>query len=108
MSDFCFSRPMLTRILAQAELMDRMMACLGVDPATAARADCGNAWYEARTRCIGCTSARQCRAWLSAAEMGAFPGPAEFCCNAAFLRDCCQRAPLPARAEHRRHVLADG
>jgi hypothetical protein len=39
MSDFCYSRPMLNRVLQQAALMDRMMARLGVDFATAARLD---------------------------------------------------------------------
>ena len=56
MSDFCYSRPMLKRVLKQAELMDRMRERLGVGAATAARLDKGTAWYEARTRCIACHS----------------------------------------------------
>ena len=65
MTDFCFSRPMLERVLHHAELMDRMMERVGVNAAVAARVDRGMAWYEARTRCIGCSSERQCRDWLA-------------------------------------------
>ena len=32
MSDFCYGRPMLNRIFRQAELMDRVMERLGIDP----------------------------------------------------------------------------
>jgi hypothetical protein len=53
--------PMLSRALHQAELMDRMMECLGVDPATAARLENGMAWYDARSQCIGCHSERRRR-----------------------------------------------
>jgi hypothetical protein len=42
-SDFCYSRPMLDRVMRQAELMDRMMGHVGVDPAPAARLDKGMA-----------------------------------------------------------------
>ena len=56
MSDFCYSRPMLNRVLQQAELMDRMMERLGLDLAAAARLENGTVWYEARTRCIACHS----------------------------------------------------
>ena len=45
MRDFCYSRPMLNRVLQHAELMDRMMERLGVDPAAAARLENGMAWY---------------------------------------------------------------
>jgi hypothetical protein len=31
-TDFCYTRPMMQRVLQQAELMDRMMHCIGVEP----------------------------------------------------------------------------
>ena len=86
MGDFCYGQPMLERIFRQAERMDRMMQRVGVNPATAARADRGTAWYEARTRCIACGNERQCRIRLE----GALPSAVqpEFCPNAEFFRSC--------------------
>lgn len=86
MSGLCFSRPMLQRILDHTDLMDRMLQRVGVDPAAAVRADQGMAWYEARSRCIGCLRERDCRNWLRGAE-NAVEAP-EFCLNARFLRRC--------------------
>jgi hypothetical protein len=88
MSDFCYSRPMLNRVLQQAELMDRTMERLGVDPATAARLEKGMAWYEARCQCIACQSERQCQEWLKRAPAAPPYGPPEFCGNSAFFRRC--------------------
>ena len=51
MSDFCLTRPMLARVLRQADLLDQVMQRLGVDPVAAARVDNGIAFYEARTKC---------------------------------------------------------
>ncbi len=110
MSDLLFSRPMLRRILAQAELMDRMLQRLGVDEAALARLDGGMGLYEARTRCLACRNERECRAWLEGWTSPA--DPSEFCPNAAFFGRCRQVAstaicfgrdespfPVPARAE---------
>jgi hypothetical protein len=78
MSDFCYSRPMLHRVLQQAEPMDRMMERLGVDLATAARLEKGMAWYEARCQCIACHSERQCQEWLKRAPAEPPDGPPDF------------------------------
>jgi hypothetical protein len=86
MTDFCYSRPMLNRILRHAELMDRMMERVGVNSAVAARLDRGMAWYEARTRCVACSNERQCRDWLGSAETGSCANPPAFCHNAKFFR----------------------
>jgi hypothetical protein len=91
MSDFCYSRPMLDRVFQQAELMDRMMARVGVDPALAARVDSGMAWYEARTGCIACCHEPACRQWLEKAA--AVPAPPEFCANTEFFRSCLESDP---------------
>ena len=95
MSDFCYSRPMLHRVLQQAELMDRMMQRLGVDLATAARLENGMAWYEARCQCIACHSERQCQEWLKRAPAVPSDGPPEFCGNSVFFRRCEPSAPDP-------------
>ena len=86
MSDFCYTRPMFDRVFRQAELMDRMMGRVGVDPIAAARVDKGMAWYEARTKCIACCSERQCRDWLARSEAQAIRSrrssvttPSSFC-----------------------------
>ncbi len=86
MTDFCFSRPMLERVYAQAGFMDRMMQHLGVRRVDAARVDRGMGWYEARTRCLGCQSESRCRAWLAETRVSA-EAPS-FCANAAFFNAC--------------------
>ena len=99
MSDFCFSWPMLNHVLRQAELMDQMMARMGVNPAVAARIDRGAAFYEARTKCIECPSVGSCRCWLASSEASAMPP--KFCPNVAFFEECAkiaiERPALDAR-----------
>jgi hypothetical protein len=95
MSDFCYSRRMLHRVLQQTELMDRMMARLGVDLATAARLEKGMAWYKARRHCIACHSDRQCREWLKRTPAEPSDGSPDFCGNSAFFGRCELNAPGP-------------
>lgn len=90
MSDFCLGRAMLDRVLRQAELMDRVMEQLGVNPAVAARVDRGLGFYEARSRCIACGHERECREGLQSAARDV--GPAPFCPNAAFLSTCARKS----------------
>jgi hypothetical protein len=92
MSDFCYSRPLLDRILRQAELMDRVMERVGVDASAAARLDKGMAWYEARVACVECSSQRECLDWLARLPGSASPQPPEFCHNSEFFRSCRLRA----------------
>jgi len=86
MSDFCYGRPMLERIFRQADLMDRVMERIGVDPSTAARLDRGMAWYQARSRCIACCTECQCRACVERPDP--LPGPPPSCPNGDFFRRC--------------------
>ena len=85
MSDYCYSFPLLNRVFTQAELMDRMLARMGLDPVDVIRHDHGASWYEARTRCIDCTVERECKSWLATVptdgSQAEHPG---FCPNAAF------------------------
>ena len=98
MTDFCYSRTVLNRVLQQAELMDRVMERLAVDRATAARLENGMAWYEARSQCIACHSERQCQEWLKRAPAEPSNEPPDFCRNTAFFRSCpaSDRRPSPS------------
>jgi len=91
MSDFCYSWPMFNRIFHQAELMDRMMELVGVNPGSAARIDRGVVWYEARTNCIACAHEHECRNWLECSE--GLPVPPDFCPNVEFFQQCAETAP---------------
>jgi hypothetical protein len=79
---------MMQRVLKQADTMDQMMQCLGVEPVRAARIDKGMAWYEARSRCIACIHDQRCRNWIAARQGASVLGPPEFCQNAAFFPQC--------------------
>lgn len=86
MTDFCYNRPMLERVIAQTGFMDRMLQHLGIRRVDAARMEGGMGWYEARSRCIGCQNEARCRAWLAEASL-AVEAPT-FCANAAFFKSC--------------------
>jgi hypothetical protein len=77
---------MLDRVFSQAELMDRMIERVGINPAVVARLDRGMTWYAARTRCIECCHARECRAWVDDGRPSA--APPDFCPNAALFQSC--------------------
>jgi hypothetical protein len=64
------------------ELMKRMMEHVGVAPVEAVRVDGGLAWLEARTKCLFCRHAGECRSWLEDAKTPT--APAEFCANSKF------------------------
>jgi hypothetical protein len=94
MSDFCYSQPMLKRVLRKAEQIDRMLQCVGVDPARAVRLDKGMAWYEARLRCIACIHDDQCRGWI-AERLGQTPSaPPAFCPNAELFASLAEEAAI--------------
>jgi hypothetical protein len=105
MSDFCYGRPTVNRVLRQAELMDRMLQRLGVDPAVAARLENGMAWYEARSQCIDCHSEPQCKEWLKRAPVEPSIEPPAFCHNFAFFRRC---KPGPASDQRPDSFSLDG
>jgi hypothetical protein len=61
--------------------MHEMMRRLGVDPARLARLRRGDAYAEARTRCLSCAVSDDCLRWLDApSSSGARP---VFCPNLA-------------------------
>ena len=78
--------PMFHRVWRRAELTDRMINELGVDPIVAARLDKGEAYCEAFAICLPCPAARVCRNWMTAE--GHHEQPPDFCPNAGFFGRC--------------------
>lgn len=56
--------PMYRRVEHQAVRLHHMMDRLGVDPLAFARLRQGEAYAEARRRCLFCTAADECLRWL--------------------------------------------
>jgi hypothetical protein len=68
--------------------MHEMMTRLHVDPGKLARLRRGDAYAEARARCLSCKTSEQCLRWLAEpAEADARP---EFCPNLTVF-EACQR-----------------
>jgi hypothetical protein len=75
--------PMFERVERQAQRLHEMMEYLQVDPARLARQ--GDAYAEARTRCLFCTTSDECRRWLDGPRQCARP---EFCPNLPLFEAC--------------------
>lgn len=86
MTDFCLGPQTLKRVARQTELMSRMLARLGVEPARD-RGEASMGWYEARLRCIACRWSGRCAGFLAEAPRVASPHAPEFCANAGFYRE---------------------
>jgi hypothetical protein len=82
--------PMFRQVERRAIRLHQMMARLGVDVAQFARIRRGDAYAEARTRCLYCGTAEMCLRWLDGS--GRQDRLPEFCPN---LRDfeTCMKAP---------------
>lgn len=78
--------PMYRHVERQASRTNDMIERLDVDPLKLARLQGGDAYSEARTRCLQCINARECLLWLDMAE----PGDSEpdFCPNAPLFVAC--------------------
>lgn len=92
MGDLCYPFPVFQRVLARAELMDRMLVRCGVAPGVAVRVGGGNDWYQARTRCLDCPAGLACVRWLQAETTAGPSDPPAFCPNAAFIATCRAKA----------------
>jgi hypothetical protein len=87
-TDFCLSPQTYERIVRQTELMDRMIARLGIEPDACDRGDASTLWCEARFRCIGCKWSPHCaRVLATPPRLGSLPVP-DFCANANFFQHC--------------------
>jgi len=81
--------PMFQRVEQQALRLHEMMERLDVDPVRLARQ--GNAYAEARTRCLFCPNGDECRLWLD--------DPRQRCTRPAF----CPNLPLFEACERDEH-----
>jgi hypothetical protein len=88
MNDHSDGFPIFNRVLAQADLMERMMARTGADPLVAIRRDGGTSWHEARSRCIDCVADDLCRHWLDTPPCNEPEDVPAFCANSAFIKTC--------------------
>jgi hypothetical protein len=78
--------PMYRTVERQASRMADMMQRLDTDPVKLVRVRAGEAFADARTRCLQCSSARECLLWLNAdPPSGEAP---LFCPNLALLESC--------------------
>jgi hypothetical protein len=80
------SWPMYHRVERRAGRMQEMMARLHVDPGKLARLRRGDAYAEARARCLSCRMSQECLHWLAdSAEAEKRP---EFCPNLTLFATC--------------------
>lgn len=86
------SWPMFHRVWRRAELLERMIEALAIPPLAAVVPDAGEAYARARSQCLACTRAPDCRAALAEAHSLALP-PA-FCPNANYFARCRTAADL--------------
>ena len=77
--------PMYRRVERRAGRMHEMMRRLDVDSAKLARLRCGDAYGEARARCLSCRASDVCLRWLDAPASGGRP---VFCPNLALFEGC--------------------
>jgi hypothetical protein len=99
-TDFCYSRPTLNRVLRRAALMDNVMQRVGADHDAARALDGGSAWFEARVKCIACGSEQQCLEWLVRSQPAAYSAPPQFCLNAEYFCRCRDGTAIDAPPFH--------
>jgi hypothetical protein len=90
--------PMLRHVERQERRMQEMMRRLGVDPVALARLRCGDAYAEARRRCLLCgcgVAGEECLRWLRQGPRSA--RRPEFCPNLSLFEACSR--PFRARSE---------
>lgn len=85
--------PLCRLVEQRARRMQDMMQRLDVDPAMLVRMDAGQAYAEARARCLSCDTARECLFWLDASrELGGEPA---FCANLDRFRNARRKQSTP-------------
>jgi hypothetical protein len=77
--------PLTLQVGRRADLIDRVMQTLRVDPAAAARKDSGRAFAKARATCLHCRNGRSCEYRLDAGD--GLPLSSDLCPNASFFRE---------------------
>jgi len=77
---------MFRRVERRALRMHEMMKRLDVDPGKLARLRRGDAYAEARARCLSCGTSDKCLRWLDEPARG--DSPPEFCPNLTLFEAC--------------------
>lgn len=85
-------RPMFRRGERQARRMHEMMRQLNVDPRMLTRLRSGDAYAEARNRCLFCGTSDKCLRWLDQPSRSRMRP--EFCPNLSLFEAC--KRDLPA------------
>jgi hypothetical protein len=78
--------PMFRTVERQAIRMAKMMEKLGVDPLKLVRLRRGEAYSEARTKCLHCANVQECLPWLDA-DPPSTKAPS-FCANVEVFEQC--------------------
>lgn len=80
--------PMAPRVERRARRMHEMMKRTGADPVLVARLRDGEAYSEARARCMNCGTTDKCLRWLDQSKSNRRP---EFCPNLSMFEDCARQ-----------------
>jgi hypothetical protein len=75
----------------RATRMHEMIDRLGVDRSAIARLGGGDAFAQARARCLACAALDECLPWLDRPHN---LGCADFCPNLVFFKTCPRRSPV--------------
>ena len=78
--------PMTRRVERQTCRLHDMMSRLDVDAAAFARLRQGDAYAEARSRCLSCGTSDKCLRWLDSPEQA--PTRPTFCANLSVFESC--------------------
>jgi hypothetical protein len=84
--------PVFHQVYRRQALMDSVMETTAVDLVAAVRAERGQAFFAARSKCRLCPHEQECREWVATARPGR-PAP-EFCPNSQFF-DACRTKKVP-------------
>jgi uncharacterized protein DUF6455 len=82
--------PMFRRVENRARRMHEMIKRLGVDVGFLTRLRRGDAYAEARSRCLFCGTSDKCLRWLELSGEGKRP---EFCPNLTLFEACKRKSP---------------
>ncbi len=94
--------PLLRQTFHRFELMNAMMRAIGIDEASAARLDHGQAIATAREQCLACQSTCRCARFLDELDKrtGRMSACPNFCLNVHFFERCAGKRNEKHRPRH--------
>ena len=84
-------RPMVRQVERRARRLHDMIKALGVNEIAVIRKDQGEAYAEARDKCLHCASSSECLNWLEANSNGARDVTIPDFCRSKELFESCRR-----------------